>query len=123
MRKLLMAAAVVFLCSCSGPLPKLSVTPVDAELTVGGTHDTQHAEDSMMKVQTGDTSTSEYVAGTVEQVYNDIEEYPLWLVIAFALSVPSPIHAIPNWFRNRRLRRQLDALTKAVEENNARTSV
>lgn len=92
----------------------MSLTPVDADLTVGGEHDTQTAEDNMVKVQTGDTSNEEYNAGLVHQVTNMQQEYPEWIIWAFAMAmaiaVPSPLSAFSNWRSRRELKQEISFL-------------
>ena len=70
----------------------------------------------MIKVQTGDSSTIKYEAQVVDQVYNDIQEYPFWLVWAFALAMgialPSPIAAYSAWSRRRELKETIALLTE-----------
>ncbi len=72
----------------------------------------------MLKVQTGDSSTSSYKADTVKQTYNAIQEYPLWLVLAFALAVglalPSPIAAYGSYRQRRTLEKQIDNLSRLL---------
>ena len=101
------------LTACSG-LPKLSVTPVDAEVTVGGQHETKQAEDNMVKVQTGDTSSNEYTTDTLHQITNMQQEYPAWIIWGFAMAVglalPSPVNAYSNWRTRRRLEKEIDLL-------------
>jgi hypothetical protein len=107
----------VLLAGCGG-LPKMSLTPISADAKFGGEHDTGVQEDNMVKVQTGDTSQTEYVADTVSQTYNDIQEYPLWLILAFALAVglalPSPLSAYAGWRSRRQMQKQIDTLTKML---------
>ena len=102
------------LAACTG-LPKLSITPVSLDSTIGGEHETQVDEDNMIKVQTGDSSNVRYVTDTVEQVYNEVQEYPLWLVLAFALALPTPFGIFRGWRRNRRYEKQIDRLNKQLE--------
>ena len=108
---------MTLLTACSG-LPKLSLTPVDADLTIGGEHKTGTSEESMLKVQTGDSSQTEYVADMVEQTYNDIQEYPPWLILAFAvavgLAVPSPLSVLSGWRTRRMYEKQISILTQAL---------
>ena len=116
MRKLQLAVfLVLILTSCTG-LPKLSITPVDLDTNIGGQHETASSEDAIIKVQTGDSSNTKYVAEKVEQAYTNIQEYPLWLVLAFAvatgLAIPSPTNAYANWRQRRRLEKQIDMLIK-----------
>jgi hypothetical protein len=115
MKKTLLLAATILLTSCSG-LPKLSVTPVSADLKVGGQHDTGTAEDNMVKVQTGDTSQTEYVTDKVEQTYNEIQEYPLWLILAFAFCLPSPLSSFSHWRTRRRLEKQIAQMWSAQSQ-------
>jgi hypothetical protein len=109
----LLGGALLITPSCS-PLPKLSLTPVSAEATIGGEHETGVEEDNMVKVQTGDTSQTEYIADTVTQAYNDIQEYPLWLILAFALTLPSPLSSFQGWRERKRLTKQIDKLTESL---------
>lgn len=106
---------ILALTSCSG-LPKLSLTPVDLDTNIGGQHETASSEDAIVKVQTGDSSNTKYVAEKVEQAYTNVQEYPLWLVIAFALAtglaIPSPTNAYSHWRQRRRLEKQIDMLIK-----------
>jgi hypothetical protein len=82
--------------------------------TIGGEHEVGVEEDNMVKVQTGDSSQTEYVADSITQAYNNIQEYPLWLIIAFALCLPSPFSSFGAWRQRRQLERQLSLLTKAL---------
>ena len=108
------AALVLALSSCSA-MPDLAITPISADVQAGGSRETAVKEDNMVKVQTGDSSTIKYEAEIVDQVYNDIQEYPFWLVWAFAvamgIAVPSPIAAYSAWSRRRELRAQIKTLT------------
>jgi hypothetical protein len=108
------AALVLALSSCSA-MPDLAITPISADVQAGGVRETANKEDNMIKVQTGDSSTIKYEAEIVDQVYNDIQEYPFWLVWAFAvamgIAVPSPIAAYSAWSRRRELRAQIKTLT------------
>ena len=108
------AALVLALSSCSA-MPDLSITPISADVQAGGNRETAVQEDNMVKVQTGDSSTIKYEAEIVDQVYNDIQEYPFWLVWAFALAMgialPSPIAAYSAWGRRRELQKQINTLT------------
>jgi hypothetical protein len=85
---------------------------------MGGQHDTGVEEDNMVKVQTGDTSQTEYVTDTVEQTYNNIQEYPAWLIMAFALAVglalPSPLSSWGAYRQRKALEKQIDSLTKLL---------
>tara|TARA_B110000967_G_C18624937_1_gene430729 strand:+ start:194 stop:568 length:375 start_codon:yes stop_codon:yes gene_type:complete len=107
-------ALVLALSSCSA-MPDLAITPISADVQAGGVRETAVQEDNMVKVQTGDSSTIKYEAEIVDQVYNDIQEYPFWLVWAFAvamgIAVPSPIAAYSAWSRRRELRAQIKTLT------------
>ena len=108
------AALVLALSSCSA-MPDLAITPISADVQAGGYRETAVQEDNMVKVQTGDSSTIKYEAEKVDQVYNDIQEYPFWLVWAFALAMgialPSPIAAYSAWGRRRELQKQINTLT------------
>ena len=110
----------LLLTGCTG-LPSMSLTPVSADLTVGGTHETGIEEESFVKVATGDSVTSSYTAERVEQTYTDIQQYPLWLVLAFAFAVgmalPSPIAAYGAWRQRRTLEKQIQWLTKLLASN------
>mgnify|MGYP003651198685 CR=1 FL=1 len=116
--KALVLVATLLLTGCAG-LPKLSVTPVSVDSKIGGQHETAVAEDNMIKVQTGDSSTIKYTAETVEQVYNDVENSPMWLVLAFAfamgIAIPSPTSVFGSWARRRELQKQINTLTKLLE--------
>jgi hypothetical protein len=94
------------------------VTPVDAELTFGGQHSTGQKEENMAKLQTGDTSQTEVHAETVNQMIANIEEYPRWLVLAFALAVglalPSPLASWSGWRQRKALEKQIELLTTAL---------
>jgi hypothetical protein len=72
----------------------------------------------MVKVQTGDTAQTEYNTDTVEQTYNQIQEYPTWLIIAFALAVglalPSPLAAWASYRNRKALEKQIDSLTRLL---------
>ena len=118
MFKMLLLLSTVFLASC-GTLPKLSLTPVSVDSKIGGQHETAVAEDNMVKVQTGDSSTTKYTAESVEQVYNDIENSPMWLVLAFAfamgIAIPSPTSVFSGWARRRELKKQITQLTHQLE--------
>jgi hypothetical protein len=109
------AALVLALSSCSA-MPDLAITPISADMQNGGTRETANKEDNMIKVQTGDSSTIKYEAQVVDQVYNDIQEYPFWLVWAFALAMgialPSPIAAYSAWSRRRELKETIALLTE-----------
>jgi hypothetical protein len=104
----------LLLTGCTG-LPSMSLTPVSADLKVGGKHETGVAEDNMVKVATGDTTSAHYEADLVQQTYTDIQQYPLWLVLAFAFAVgmalPSPIAAYGAWRQRRLLEKQIQWLT------------
>lgn len=119
-RRGLLVAVLLAMGAC-GALPKLSVTPISVDSTMGGEHETAIDEDNMVKVQTGDSSTTRYESDTVEQIYNDVQEYPLWLVLAFAIAVgialPSPVAAWGNYRRRRLLEKQIEALTKALSKS------
>jgi len=107
----------LLLTGCTG-LPSMSLTPVSADLTVGGTHETGIEEESFVKVATGDSVTSSYTAELVQQTYTDVQEYPMWLVLAFAFAVgmalPSPIAAYSSWRQRRTLEKQIARLTKLL---------
>ena len=77
----LLLTLVLAIGGCSG----LDLTPVSAEVGVG--NDVEQSEKNMLKteIQTGDNNRTEYIADTVLQKEINVEEYPLWLVIAFAL--------------------------------------
>ena len=116
MNKFILAlAALLALGSCTG-LPKMTITPVDLDTNIGGEHETASNEDSIIKIQSGDQSNTKYVAEKVDQAYTTIQEYPLWLVLAFAvatgLAIPSPTNAYANWRQRRRLEKQIDMLIK-----------
>jgi len=119
-RLALIVVMLTLVASCSGVLPKLSVTPVSADLSVGGEHETATDEDNVIKVQTGDSSNVKYDTETVEQVYNDISEVPTWLVLAFAFAVgialPSPMAAWSSWRRRRELTKQITLLSNLLEK-------
>ena len=123
MALLLVAIAFIILfgTSCSGVLPKLSLTPISVDSQMGGVRETALEEDNMVKVQTGDTTTAKYEADTVEQVYNDIQEYPMWLVLAFAfavgMAVPSPIAAYGSWRQRKIMQKQIEFLSKLLAES------
>ena len=108
------AALVLALSSCSA-MPDLAITPISADVQAGGYRETAVQEDNMVKVQTGDSSTTKYTAETVEQVYNDVENSPMWLVLAFAfamgIAIPSPTSVFCGWQRRRELRAQIKTLT------------
>ena len=110
----------LLLTGCAG-LPKLSLTPVSADLAIGGEHQTGVKEDNMVKVQTGDSSQTDYTADLVTQTYNDIQEYPAWLIMCFALAVglalPSPVSSWGNWRQRRSLMKQIDSLTKLLAQS------
>lgn len=121
----LLVFLVLSLTSCRG-MPKLAVTPVSVESSIGGEHQTQEDEDNVVKVETGDSSNIHYVTDTVDQVYNDIQQYPIWLVWAFACAVgmalPSPIAAWSGWRRrkdhSRKNRELIDVLTNELNKTN-----
>jgi hypothetical protein len=109
------------LTSCSA-LPSLAKlwpskdgVEVNADLQAGGSREIGVQEDNTVKVQTGDSSQNEYVADTVTQTYQEIQEYPAWLILAFAaavgLAVPSPFSAWSAWRLRRRHDRLIDRLT------------
>lgn len=103
----------------------MSLTPVSADLTVGGTHETGIEEESFVKVATGDSVTSSYTADLVEQTYTDVQEYPMWLVLAFAFAVgmalPSPIAAYGAWRQRRTLEKQIARLTELLAASQPQT--
>jgi hypothetical protein len=109
------AALVIALSSCSA-MPDLAITPISADVQAGGHRETAVQEDNMVKVQTGDSSTIKYEAEIVDQVYNDIQEYPFWLVWAFALAMgialPSPIASYSAWSRRCELKETIALLTE-----------
>ena len=109
-------ALALVLSSCSTMMPDLSITPISADVQAGGVRETAVKEDNMIKVQTGDSATTKYEAEIVDQVYNDIQEYPFWLVWAFAvamgIAVPSPIAAYSAWSRRRELKATIKLLTE-----------
>ena len=112
------AALVLALSSCSA-MPDLAITPISADVQAGGNRETAVQEDNMVKVQTGDSSTIKYTAETVKQVYNDVENSPMWLVLAFAfamgIAIPSPTSTYSNWTRRRDLKKQIAQLTQLLE--------
>lgn len=114
----------LLLTGCTG-LPSMSLTPVSADLTVGGTHETGIEEESFVKVATGDSVTSSYTADLVEQTYTDVQEYPMWLVLAFAFAVgmalPSPIAAYGAWRQRRTLEKQIARLTELLAASQPQT--
>ena len=114
----------LLLTGCTG-LPSMSLTPVSADLTVGGTHETGIEEESFVKVATGDSITSSYTAELVEQTYTDVQEYPMWLVLAFAFAVgmalPSPIAAYGAWRQRRILEKQITMLTELISASQPQT--
>ena len=118
--RVLLVAVLLFIGSC-GVLPDIGLTPINVATKLWGEHDTAIDEDNMVKVQTGDSSTTRYESETVEQIYNDVQEYPLWLVLAFAIAVgialPSPVAAWGNYRRRRLLEKQIEALTKALSKS------
>ena len=117
--KALVLVATLLLTGCTG-LPKLSVTPISADIQAGGVRETAVKEDNMVKVQTGDSSTIKYTAETVEQVYNDVENSPMWLVLAFAfamgIAIPSPTSVFGSWARRRELKKQIATLTAQLNK-------
>ena len=114
----------LLLTGCTG-LPSMSLTPVSADLTVGGTHETGIEEESFVKVATGDNVTSSYTADLVKQTYTDVQEYPMWLVLAFAFAVgmalPSPIAAYGAWRQRRILEKQITMLTELISASQPQT--
>ena len=115
---MLVAVLLSLVTSCSGVLPKMSLTPISVDSQMGGVRETALEEDNMVKVQTGDTTTSKYEAETVEQIYNDIQEYPMWLVLAFAfavgMAIPSPIAAYGAWRQRKIMQKQIEFLSKLL---------
>ena len=113
------AVLVLVLSSCSA-MPDLSITPISADIQAGGVRETAVKEDNMVKVQTGDSSTIKYTAETVEQVYNDVENSPMWLVLAFAfamgIAIPSPTSVFGSWARRRELKKQIATLTAQLNK-------
>ena len=109
---------LVLLTGCSA-MPDLSITPINADMQNGGSRETAVKEDNMVKVQTGDSKTIKYESDTVEQIFNDIQEYPSWLVWAFAvamgIAIPSPLATYGAWSRRRDLKKQINMLTKMLE--------
>ena len=102
------------LTSCSG----FDVTPVSAEVGVG--NETENAERNMLKteVNTGEENHTEYFADTVNQAEHYITEYPMWLVVAFALVMPAPWHVLSSWLLRRRYEK---LLLKYVDQNQDHT--
>jgi len=100
-------------------MPDLAITPISADMQNGGIRETAVKEDNMIKVQTGDSKTIKYESDTVEQIFNDIQEYPSWLVWAFAvamgIAIPSPLATYGAWSRRRDLKKQINMLTKMLE--------
>lgn len=76
----------------------------------------------MVKIQTGDTSQTEYAAKLIQQTENNIQEYPVWLIAAFAmmtgLAIPSPLGAWGSWQRRRELKRQIRTLEQLLKNLN-----
>ncbi len=111
----IIAVLLLSVAGCSTMMPDLSITPISADVQAGGVRETAVQEDNMVKVQTGDSSTTKYAAEHVEQVYNDVENSPMWLVLAFAfamgIALPSPIAAYSAWSRRRELQKQINTLT------------
>ncbi len=107
---------VMVLTGCSG-LPKLSLTPIQAEVGVG--NETEHSEDNMAKVEvnTGQEKHTEITANTVEQVENHITESPIWLVVAFALALSLAIPSPLAYFTHRRVRKERDTYLKQLLGN------
>ena len=109
---------LVLLTGCSA-MPDLAITPINADMQNGGSRETAVKEDNMVKVQTGDSKTIKYESDTVEQIFNDIQEYPSWLVWAFAvamgIAIPSPLATYGAWSRRRDLKKQINMLTKMLE--------
>ena len=109
---------LVLLTGCSA-MPDLAITPISADMQNGGSRETAVKEDNMIKVQTGDSKTIKYESDTVEQIFNDIQEYPSWLVWAFAvamgIAIPSPLATYGAWSRRRDLKKQINMLTKMLE--------
>ena len=68
----------------------------------------------MVKVQTGDSSQTSNEADLITQTTNNIEEYPIWLVLAFALALglalPSPLAVFGRWRERRAHRKEVDRL-------------
>ena len=119
-KAILLVALFVFmvtLSSCSA-IPDLAITPISADMQNGGTRETAVKEDNMIKVHTGSSSTVKYEAALVEQVYNDIQEYPMWLVLAFAfavgMAIPSPIAAYGAWRQRKIMQNQIAFLSKLL---------
>ena len=104
----LTAALLVALPGCGGLgglMPKLALTPVDIETTVADEVHVEDDEDNLAKLEVSENheTRNEIVADRVEQIQNHIQEYPLWLVIAFALSLPSLPGAVSSYWERRRL--------------------
>lgn len=115
--RLALVAVLISMGAC-GALPKMSLTPISVDSQMGGVRETTLKEDNMVKVQTGNTTTSKYEADTVEQIYNDIQEYPMWLVLSFAfavgMAIPSPIAAYGAWRQRKIMQTQIAFLSKLL---------
>ena len=114
--KVLLLTALLSGCSA---MPDLAITPISADVQAGGTRETTNAEENMVKVSSGDSHTTKYESDTVEQVFNDIQEYPSWLVWAFAvamgIAIPSPLATFGAWSRRRELKQQIKTLTVQIK--------
>jgi hypothetical protein len=115
MKLKILVLTVLVITGC-GALPKLSITPVSVDATVGGTHETGSKEDNMAKLEIGtEVSQDKYVAESFQQIENNIQEYPIWLILAFALAlglaVPSPLSFFSSLARNRSQQKQIAKLT------------
>lgn len=121
MRALLVTLVTVTLVACTG-LPSLSVTPVSADLQVGGTRRTEQAEDNMVKLDTGTTHS----VRAAEVVQNYTEEAPPWLILLctlFAgLALPSPLSSWGSYRERRRLEKINASLLQKLYESSPTTS-
>lgn len=117
--RMVLAACVIVLVGGCGMLPNLSLTPINLETEIAGTHEGVE-EDNLVKVQTGDTTVSEFVADEVSQVYNDVVESPPWLILAFAvalgLAIPSPVAAWSSYRRRKELQKHITMLANQLEK-------
>lgn len=108
------------LTACTG-LPKVGLTPISADLAIGGQHEVGTKEDAVVKMHNEERpQQNSYIAedgGVVNQHDHYITEYPIWLVIGFgflaAVGIPSPIH---GWLNKRNTARlEEEVASKATE--------
>ena len=83
----------------------LNVTPISADVQAGGTRNVQKQEDNMVGLDIA-TEETENTYNTDSVIQNTIQETPIWLIVCFALCLPTPWGA----WRTRKLNKQLSIL-------------